>query len=63
MGKQHEFGVIAVGSRADLLLLEKNPIDDLTSLRKKKGVMAHGRYFTENDLKLIADRIRTTFGN
>lgn len=63
MGKPNEFGVIAVGARADLILLGKNPLEDLVSLDSKKGVMMRGRYFSENDLQQIGDNIRSAFGN
>jgi imidazolonepropionase-like amidohydrolase len=63
MGRENEFGVIAVGSRADLILLENNPLDDLVSLNKKKGVMVRGIYFPGDDLDLIASKIRSAFGN
>jgi imidazolonepropionase-like amidohydrolase len=59
----NEFGVIAVGGRADLILLEKNPLDRLENLSVKKGVMMRGIYFPENDLELIANKIRSAFGN
>jgi imidazolonepropionase-like amidohydrolase len=63
MGRADEFGVIAVGSRADLILLENNPLNNLVNLNKKKGVMVRGIYFPENDLQLISDKIRSAFGN
>jgi imidazolonepropionase-like amidohydrolase len=63
MGRDNEFGVIAVGSRADLILLENNPLDDLVNLNKKKGVMFRGIYFPGDDLDLIANKIRSAFGN
>jgi imidazolonepropionase-like amidohydrolase len=63
MGRAGEFGVIAAGSRADLILLENNPLDNLADLDKRKGVMMRGIYFSENDLELIANKIRSAFGN
>ena len=38
------FGTIAPGQRADLLLSERNPLDDLAHLRAPKGVMVRGRW-------------------
>jgi imidazolonepropionase-like amidohydrolase len=40
-----EFGSVAVGSRADLVLTEKNPLQDLGTLRKPLGVMARGTWY------------------
>ena len=44
--KEMEFGTIAVGRRADLLLVESNPLERLSTLRQPLGVMARGRWFT-----------------
>jgi len=41
---QERFGVIEPGARADLLLLDANPLDALDNLRKLRGVMARGRW-------------------
>ncbi|HEX8801360.1 MAG TPA: amidohydrolase family protein [Terriglobales bacterium] len=46
-----EFGVVATGRRADLLLLEKNPLEDVNNVSKRVGVMANGRWFTEQELQ------------
>jgi len=40
-----EFGVIAEGARADLLLLDGDPEADFTTLRTPAGVMAAGRWY------------------
>ena len=50
LGKQHEFGTIAIGHRADLLLLDANPLEDVSRLRNPAGVMARGRWFTREQL-------------
>ena len=42
LGKENEFGTITVGKRADLLLIEGNPLEDLTHLLRLKGVMVRG---------------------
>ncbi|HKY95238.1 MAG TPA: amidohydrolase family protein [Kiloniellales bacterium] len=46
--RQGEFGVIAVGARADLLVLDRNPLDDVTVLTQPelhlKAVMKAGRF-------------------
>ena len=38
-----EAGTVAVGKRADLLLVECNPLDDLTCLRELDMVVSRGR--------------------
>lgn len=40
------FGTIAVGNRADLVVLRQNPLDDVRHLRNPQGVMARGHWFS-----------------
>ena len=47
LGAVDEFGTLAVGRRADLLLLEANPLDDVGHVARRVGVVAKGRWFTE----------------
>jgi hypothetical protein len=42
LGREAEFGTITVGKRADLLLVEGNPLEDLDRLRRPVGVMVRG---------------------
>ena len=47
LGAEGEFGVVAAGARADLLLLDGDPGEDLSRLAAPAGVMARGRWFLE----------------
>ena len=49
--KERDFGTIAVGQRADLLLLSANPLESVSNAAKRVGVMARGRWLTETDLQ------------
>jgi tetratricopeptide (TPR) repeat protein len=40
------FGTVAVGQRADLILVSANPLEDLGNLKKLQGVMVRGRWWT-----------------
>ena len=42
------FGTIEVGQRADLILLENNPLDDISNLRQNSGVMVAGRWLSRS---------------
>lgn len=42
LGEEAEFGRVEAGLRADLLLLGRNPVDDLTHLREPSMVVARG---------------------
>jgi hypothetical protein len=50
LGRATEFGRIAPGLRADLVLVDGNPLDDLTRLRVPAGVMARGRWYPRERL-------------
>lgn len=61
-----EFGTIVSGARADLLLLEADPLRDPTNVRRRVGVMARGDWIPEADLtdrlSRIAAKYRTEEG-
>lgn len=44
------WGTLEVGKRADLLLLENNPLDTVEALQRPLGVMSRGRFFSRNHL-------------
>ncbi|MEO7965203.1 MAG: amidohydrolase family protein, partial [Gemmatimonadaceae bacterium] len=45
MGRSRESGTIEAGKRADLVLLDANPLDDIANIRTTRYVVAHGRIF------------------
>ena len=45
MTGQGKLGTIEVGHRADLLLIDRNPLEDVANIRRLRGVMAGGRWF------------------
>jgi imidazolonepropionase-like amidohydrolase len=45
-----ELGTIELGKRADLLLLEKNPLDDIRNTTERTGVMVQGRWYSNAEL-------------
>jgi hypothetical protein len=51
------FGTITVGSRADLILSEGNPLQGLGTLRQPLGVMAGGKWYSQNRLKELLDSV------
>jgi imidazolonepropionase-like amidohydrolase len=55
MNGQDDFGTIASGKRADLILVEQNPLDDVANIRKIRGVMAAGRWY---DQEAISNMLR-----
>jgi hypothetical protein len=53
MNGQDDFGTIASGKRADLILVEQNPLDDVANIRKIRGVMAAGRWYDQEAISNI----------
>jgi imidazolonepropionase-like amidohydrolase len=51
LGKDQEFGTIAVGARADLLLLERNPLESLEALNDPAGVMVRGHWLPRDRIQ------------
>ena len=51
LNRSPDFGVIAAGRRADLVLLDGNPLEDVKNTGRILGVMAMGRWFTEEELQ------------
>jgi imidazolonepropionase-like amidohydrolase len=58
LGKENEFGTIAVGKRADLVLLEINPLDDVGAFRQPVGVMVRGRWLPRETLQDLVSALR-----
>lgn len=49
--EQDTFGLIAAGHRADLILLNKNPLDSVSSLQERAGVMTRGQWLSEKEIQ------------
>ena len=62
MNKETEFGTIEVGKRADLLLLNSNPLDNIENLQNKNGLMVRGIWLSEEDVKKLTDKVKLAFG-
>jgi hypothetical protein len=56
-----DFGTIEVGKRADLILIEGNPFDDIENLSSLQGVMACGRWYDKVALHLCRYHHRKDF--
>jgi imidazolonepropionase-like amidohydrolase len=50
-GTEAETGTVAAGKRADLLLLDANPLADVMNIWKRSGVMANGRWYPESEIQ------------
>jgi adenine deaminase len=57
LGELGEFGTVEVGKRADLVLLEGNPLDDIANTRQIAGVMVRGRWYSRADLDIMLEKV------
>lgn len=48
--KEPDFGTIAVGHRADLLLLDADPLQNISNIRQQAGVMVYGRWLPKAEV-------------
>jgi len=45
------FGTIAVGQSADLILVDGNPLEDIENVSRISGVVARGRYVSREEIQ------------
>jgi imidazolonepropionase-like amidohydrolase len=61
VGAPGEFGAVAVGARADLIMTEDNPLEDVGALAKTAGVMVRGVWLTSKELTERLDRLAESY--
>ena len=61
LGELDEFGTVEAGKRADLVLLEANPLEDITNTRQIAGTMVRGRYYSRADLDLMLEAVAADY--
>jgi imidazolonepropionase-like amidohydrolase len=59
---QTEWGRVASGLRADLLLVEGNPLQAVENAERRVGVMVGGRWIPESTLRESLERMAGSFG-
>ena len=59
LGKQKEVGTVEAGKRADLLLVDGNPLADVAHARKRSGVMLRGDWLPASELDTMLTSIAT----
>lgn len=50
-GAEREFGTVEAGKRADLVLLEADPLADIGNFRRQAGVMVRGRWLPGDEIQ------------
>jgi imidazolonepropionase-like amidohydrolase len=61
MGRDGNFGTVEVDQRADLILLEKNPLDNVSHTRNRIGLMVRGKWYTQEQLDKNVEAYVSTF--
>ena len=51
---ENEFGTIEEGKIANLVLLKKNPFENISNIRSIAGIILNGRYFSHRDFSKFA---------
>ena len=57
------FGTVAAGRRADLILTNSNPLDDVANVADRAGVMVRGVWKSEEEIQQGLAEIAASFGN
>ena len=57
------FGTVAAGRRADLILTNSNPLDDVANVADRAGVMVRGVWKSEAEIQEGLAAIAASFGN
>jgi tetratricopeptide (TPR) repeat protein len=55
--QEREFGTLRAGNRADLLVLRRNPLEDVHRLRDMAGVMVAGRWIPEAERRRLIEEL------
>lgn len=63
IGSIKRSGTIEKGKNADLMLLDANPLDDITNTEKRSGVMLKGKFYTQAEMNGWLDEIASRFHN
>lgn len=56
-GTLDKVGTIEKGKRADLILLDANPLENISNTEKRAGVMLKGKYYTQGEMNMWLDEI------
>ncbi len=60
-GVADEVGTIAVGKRADLVLVADNPLEDVAAAHRVEGVVVAGRWLSRGELDRRLDALRASY--
>jgi imidazolonepropionase-like amidohydrolase len=55
------FGTVAAGQRADLILVNGNPLKDISNVARRSGVMLRGRWLSEDEIQKRLESIALSY--
>ena len=55
-GQENDFGSITPGKVADLILLDANPLQDISNSRRVHGVVVNGRWLSRSDINGLLEQ-------
>lgn len=61
LGIDSEAGTVAVGKRADLLLVNANPLEQIDNLWRQSGVVLNGRWLPRTEVLRLLDTLAATW--
>src|SRR5215213_2287863 len=56
-GTLDKVGTVEKGKRADLILLDANPLENISNTERRAGVMLKGKYYPQSELNGWLDAI------
>lgn len=62
-GTLDKVGTIEKGRRADLVLLDANPLENILNTEKRAGVMLKGKYYPQGEMNMWLDEIAPKISN
>lgn len=61
LGALDEFGTVALGLRADLILVEGNPLEDVANVAQRAGVMLRGEWLPDTKLQAMLKTLAASY--